>query len=356
MEDYSDEFEGAVDEDDRYSSDGFVNVSGHEGLATRESSESVADSIAVASDLSAGAKGRARDPLRRRSVASSVPDTASVADSIADSAGRGSKAPSDAVASDTVSVVQSAADGYSSVAGSVLQSVVESGTAQGSVATDSVAGSRAGSAQGYVTDSVQGAVDSEAVWPPSQALRTVRRASGHCFVGNRPPPPPPPPGGGVGQRRNKRLCVSKNRPRISGRFNKFHFVPEDNSSDVGGGGRRGRLWTACGRRCVDSKNSQTTPATTSTAPTQTTGLRERGNNTSGSTGRSGRQNAATRRNMRREERVTVQGPVKKQRPDGMSHRGSVGRGWPGPQTPPSPPGGGSLSNGLRCMSEGGGGH
>ena len=48
----------------------------------------------------------------------------------------------------------------------------------------------------------------------------------------------------------------------------------------------------------------------------TTGLRERGNDTSGSTGRSGRQNAATRRNMRREERVTVQGPVKTQPPDG----------------------------------------
>ena len=45
------------------------------------------------------------------------------------------------------------------------------------------------------------------------------------------------------------------------------------------------------------------------------------NDTSGSTGRSGRQNAATRRNMRREERVTVQGPVKKQPPDGMSHGG-----------------------------------
>ena len=27
--------------------------------------------------------------------------------------------------------------------------------------------------------------------------------------------------------------------------------------------QRGRLWTACGQRCVDSKNSQTTPATTS---------------------------------------------------------------------------------------------
>ena len=50
-----------------------------------------------------------------------------------------------------------------------------------------------------------------------------------------------------------------------------------------------------------------------------------------------RQKAATRRNMRREERVTVQGPVKEHQPDGMSHRGSVGRGWPGPQPKPPPP-------------------
>ena len=49
-------------------------------------------------------------------------------------------------------------------------------------------------------------------------------------------------------------------------------------------------------------------------------------------------NALTRRNMQREERVTVQGPVKKQQPDRMSHRG-WGRGWPGPQTTPLPPGG-----------------
>ena len=53
------------------------------------------------------------------------------------------------------------------------------------------------------------------------------------------------------------------------------------------------------------------------------GLRERGNDTSKSRGRSGRQKAATRRNMRRAERVTVQGPVKKQQPDGMSHRGAA---------------------------------
>ena len=38
--------------------------------------------------------------------------------------------------------------------------------------------------------------------------------------------------------------------------------------------------------------------------TPTTGLRERGNDTGRSTGRSGRQNAATRRNMRREDRLS----------------------------------------------------
>ena len=94
---------------------------------------------------------------------------------------------------------------------------------------------------------------------------------------------------------------------------------------------------------MNSKNSQTTPTTTNTTSicqllgaadaqtadqhspsTPTTGLRERGNDTNKSTGHSGRQKSATRRNMRREERVTVQGPVKKQQPDGMSHR--VGRG------------------------------
>ena len=109
----------------------------------------------------------------------------------------------------------------------------------------------------------------------------------------------------------------------------------------GGGTQRGRLWTACGQRRVDSKSSQTTPATTSTssirqllgaadaqtahhatfstAPTHQL-LREHGHDTSKSTGCSGRQKAATRRNMRREERVTVQGPIKEQQPDGMSHK------------------------------------
>ena len=66
--------------------------------------------------------------------------------------------------------------------------------------------------------------------------------------------------------------------------------------------------------------------------------RKRGNDTSKSTGRSGRQNAATRRNMRREERVTVQGPVKEQQSDGMSHRGSI--------EPSKTRGGGGSGKGL----------
>ena len=68
----------------------------------------------------------------------------------------------------------------------------------------------------------------------------------------------------------------------------------------------------------DPRNKQHSPGT------PTTGPRERGNDTSRSTGRSGRQNAVTRRSTRRDERVTVQGPVKKQRPDGMSHKGGGG--------------------------------
>ena len=52
----------------------------------------------------------------------------------------------------------------------------------------------------------------------------------------------------------------------------------------------------------------------------TNGLRERGNDTSSSTGR---QNAASQRKMRTEDRVTVQGPVEEQQPDGTSHRGCL---------------------------------
>ena len=62
-------------------------------------------------------------------------------------------------------------------------------------------------------------------------------------------------------------------------------------------------------------------------PQQSSHWAPRGNDTSKSTGHSGRQNAATRRNMRRGERVTVQGPVNRQQPDGMSHRGGGGHFW-----------------------------
>ena len=85
--------------------------------------------------------------------------------------------------------------------------------------------------------------------------------------------------------------------------------------------QRGRLWMTRMRRGVGSKDRETTPATTSTTPSApTTGLCERGNDTTRNTGRSGRQKAATRRSTRREERVTVQDPVKKQQPDGMSQK------------------------------------
>ena len=86
------------------------------------------------------------------------------------------------------------------------------------------------------------------------------------------------------------------------------------------------LWTEVRgqqKQSNDPSNIQHSPNT------PTTGLRERGNDTSKSTGRSGRQNAATQRNMRREERVTVQGPVKEQQRDGMSQGG----GTPPPWTP-----------------------
>ena len=73
----------------------------------------------------------------------------------------------------------------------------------------------------------------------------------------------------------------------------------------------GRRWRANGTPC-HIQHSPNTP---------NTGLCERGNDTSKSTGRNGRQKAATRRNMQREERVTVQGPVKEQQPDRMSHKG-----------------------------------
>ena len=106
--------------------------------------------------------------------------------------------------------------------------------------------------------------------------------------------------------------------------------------------QRGRLWTACGQRRVDGKNSQTTPATTSTssirqllgaadaqtahhatfstAPThQLLGSANAETTPAAAADRKQQPDA----NMRREERVTVQGPVKEQQPDGMAHRGGT---------------------------------
>ena len=48
-------------------------------------------------------------------------------------------------------------------------------------------------------------------------------------------PPPPGVGGGGGRRPKKSLCI-QNRPQLSGPFNELHFLPEENCSDVGGGG------------------------------------------------------------------------------------------------------------------------
>ena len=121
--------------------------------------------------------------------------------------------------------------------------------------------------------------------------------------------------GGGAQRPKQTVCVPKLRLQFRAPWTNFIFFPGANFSDVGGWGgggclpqprwavcatgagahqgqtgregekdmwwtvgtarggtghlgltetQRGRLWTACGQRCVDSKNSQTTPATTST--------------------------------------------------------------------------------------------
>ena len=173
---------------------------------------------------------------------------------------------------------------------------------------------------------------------------------GHKVAWDPPSPPPPPPkrnwcrvvkrstalcidctaeGGGGGRGgANKPLSTHHQRGRITGPV-PLPKPPQpvillaaslaDRAPLAGGGGggaERGRLGGANGTPC-HIQHSPNTP---------TTGLRERGNDTSRSTGRSGRQNAATQRNMRREERVTVQGPVKEQQPDGVSHGGGGEKG------------------------------
>ena len=63
------------------------------------------------------------------------------------------------------------------------------------------------------------------------------------------PPATPPPGD-----------ENQGHGRACSAFQMLRVVRQGGAG-VGGG----RLWTACGQRCVDSKNSQTTPATTSTS-------------------------------------------------------------------------------------------
>ena len=89
--------------------------------------------------------------------------------------------------------------------------------------------------------------------------------------------------------------------------------------------RRGMWGTTWMRRGVGSNDRKTTPATTSTTPSApTTGLGQCGNDTTRNTGRSGRQNAVTRRSTRRDEGVIVRAPIKKPQPDGLSHMGAGG--------------------------------
>ena len=109
-----------------------------------------------------------------------------------------------------------------------------------------------------------------------------------CLTPTRPPPLPPPP------KQPSQFLSPLMAPKVPGFF--------------WGEGGTSSIRQLPGAANGTSRHIQHSP------DTPTTGLRERGNDTSGSTGRSGRQNAATRRNMRREERVTVQGPVKKQQP------------------------------------------
>ena len=88
-------------------------------------------------------------------------------------------------------------------------------------------------------------------------------------------------------------------------------------------------WAPLTRKRYTPRHIQHSPGT------PTTGLCERGNDTRRSTGRSGRQNAATRRNMRRDERVTVQGPVKEQHNPTECHTGGGPHfQWLASQPPP----------------------
>ena len=105
-----------------------------------------------------------------------------------------------------------------------------------------------------------------------QLVRAAAQAKADLLHGA---PPPPPPlqhstgglggGGGAQQEREpirgrpavrgKRTCGGRPGQRVE----EQGTWASQKHSEAG-------LQTACGRRCVDSKNSQTTPATTSTTP------------------------------------------------------------------------------------------
>ena len=101
--------------------------------------------------------------------------------------------------------------------------------------------------------------------------------------------------------------------------------------------QQGRLWTACGQRRVDSKNSQTTPATTSTslihqllgaADAQTAQPQHTNYWAPRTRKRHQREHRPQRPTERSDPMQHVKGrtgdcpgPVKEHQPDGMSHRG-----------------------------------
>ena len=98
------------------------------------------------------------------------------------------------------------------------------------------------------------------------------------------------------------------------------------------------------RQLLGATDAQTAhPATSSTAPThQLLGSANAETTPAGAPATAA--DRTQRPDMRREERVTVQGPVKKQQPDGMSHRGVVQNPFPRPGFQSGP---GAL---LRCSA------
>ena len=124
---------------------------------------------------------------------------------------------------------------------------------------------------------------------PVGATRALRRCGGgqrtHAAGTGREPgasaphvaaTPPPPVGPSVIQRRNTGCMPSLLLPEerclrsLLGHWRAILLSRARALSSAvflleGVGGWGGRLWTACGQRCVDSRNSQTTPPTTSTS-------------------------------------------------------------------------------------------